>query len=381
VARAKRRGSGEGSIFKVKGGRWAAVITLGRTQDGKQRRRRVYAKTRYEAAEQLKRLLPYSGRGTVPDAERITVTAWLERYISLVEADRRPNTLEKYKNYFSKITSEMGNTLLSKVSAYQIQHFYSQLKIKGLSPSSRQHIHDFFNASLKRALRLGLIDRNPMEAVDRPRGGRITQPRALSAEEVQRLLDAAKEERYRDALYLIVTVGLRIGEAVGLLWSDLEEDRLFIRRTASLIRGNVMLGPPKTERSKRNFYLPRDVMVMLEHQKYLQTIELSMIGERPHHMFCTSQGTAINPNNLRRAYRRMVENAGLSKLRVHDLRHTFTTLARDAGLDLEVVASVLGQDPRVTLEVYSHVTEKRKRKASLELSELLEGKRRDTHEG
>jgi integrase len=376
-----RRGNGEGSIFKTKDGRYAAVITLGRTQDGKQRRRRVYANTRYEAAEKLKKLLPYSGRGTLPDAERITVEAWLERFIKLVEADRRPSTLEKYKDYFSKITKEMGNTLLSKVSAYQIQHFYSQLKGRGLSPSSRQHLHDFFNASLKRAIRLGLIDRNPMEAVDRPKGGRVTQPRALSPEEVQKLLEAAKDERYRDALYLIVTVGLRIGEAIGLQWSDLEDDKLFIRRTASLIRGKVVFGPPKTERGKRDFYLPRDVMAMLEQQKHIQTIELSMVGERPHYMFCTSVGTPINHDNLRRAYRRMVKKAGLPKVRVHDLRHTFTTLARDAGLDVEVVASVLGQDPRVTLQVYSHITERRKRRASLELSELLAGKRRDDHEG
>jgi integrase len=377
MAGKRRRGRGEGSIFKTKDGRYAAVITLGRTQAGKQRKRRVYAKTRYEAAEKLKRMLPYSGRGTVPDAERITLEAWLERYIAMVKADRRGSTVEKYQGYFKKIVPEMGKTLLSKVSAFQIQHFYNQLKEKGLSPSVRQHLHDFLHAALKRAIRLEIIDRNPMDGVDRPKGGRVIQPRALSPEEIQKLLEAAKGERYRDPLYLIVTVGLRIGEAIGLKWSDLEGDKLFIRRTGSVVDNRVIFGPPKTERGKRDFYLPRDVMAMLEQHKYLQTVELSMIGKRPDFMFSTSMGTPINPNNLRRAYRRMVTNAGLPKVRVHDLRHTFTTLARDAGLDVEVVAGVLGQDPRVTLEVYSHLTERRKRKASLELSELLEGKRND----
>jgi integrase len=375
-----RRGNGEGSIFQTKDGRYAAVITLGRTHDGKQVRRRVYAKTRYEAAEKLKKMLPFSGRGTVPDAERITLEAWLHRYIKLVEADRRPSTLEKYHDYLKKIVDEMGKTLLSKVSAYQIQHLYSQLSSRGLSPSVRQHLHDFLNASFKRALKLGIIDRSPMVAVDRPRGGRVIHPKALSPDEIKRLLEAAKGERYGDALYLIVTVGLRIGEAVGLKWSDLEGNKLFIQRTASLLDERLVFGPPKTERGKRDLYLPRDVMEKLEHLKYLQTVELSMIGKRPEFMFCTDKGTPLYPNNLRRAYRRMVTKAGLSKVRVHDLRHTFTTLARDAGLDLEVVAQVLGQDPRVTLTVYSHITESRKRKASLELSELLEGKRRDSNE-
>ena len=86
---------------------------------------------------------------------------------------------------------------------------------------------------------------------------------------------------------------------------------------------------------------------------------------------------------MRRSFYRLIAKAGVPKIRVHDLRHTYITLARDAGIDAEVVADRVGQDVSVTMKIYSQVTEVRKRKAAYRLEDLLDDNRhlRGTYRG
>ena len=79
----------------------------------------------------------------------------------------------------------------------------------------------------------------------------------------------------------------------------------------------------------------------------------------------------MNANNVRRTFYRLVKKAGVPRIRLHDLRHTYITLARDTGLDVEVVADRVGHDVRMTTAIYSQVTDNRKRKAARDLEDLL----------
>lgn len=162
-------------------------------------------------------------------------------------------------------------------------------------------------------------------------------------------------------------------ELLALRWSDWEGDYLHIRQTLSSVDNRLIFGTPKTARSKRSLPLPRDVKEVLEQRRTEQALERNLAKRWTHHnlIFSSTVGTPTNPNNLRKVFKRLIEQAAVKKIRVHDSRHTWVTLVRDAGLDAEVVAELAGHDVRMTMAVYSKVTEERKRKAALGLENLL----------
>jgi integrase len=129
----------------------------------------------------------------------------------------------------------------------------------------------------------------------------------------------------------------------------------------------------KSDRSYRTLYLPQGAQEALAVRREEQQMEreLAMRWQETELIFSSTVGTSTHPNNFRRAFKGLIRQAGVRKIRVHDNRHTWVTLARDAGLDVEVVAERAGHDVRMTTAVYSQITEERKRKAALELDELL----------
>ncbi len=375
MGRKGRNGNGEGSIFKLADGTWRGFITLGYDLRGKQVKKWRRGKTRRQVSEKLNKIAAESGSRLVSRPEKVTVEEWLKRHAELRGREVRPRTRENYKHYLSKILPALGHLELRKLTPLQVRTFYSKMTDAGLSPSVRQHIHHFLKSGMKDALRMELIERNPLEVIDAPKGGRVVQPRVWEPEQVSAFLKVAQGERFYGAFYLMITLGLRIGEVLALHWSDLEEDRLSISRTLVVVGNKAELGPPKTERSYRTVYLSQDVLKVLEQRREEQVIERSITHSwKPNDLiFCSTVGTPVNTHNFRRTYRRLVERAEVPMIRVHDLRHTYITLARDAGIDAEVVANRVGQDVRVTMQIYSKVTESRKRKAARSLEALLHG--------
>jgi len=165
---------------------------------------------------------------------------------------------------------------------------------------------------------------------------------------------------------------LRIGELLALRWSDWEGERLHVRQSLAVVNNRPIFARPKNRRS-RTLYLPPGVQSALARRQAEQAIEreLATRWDSAELIFSSKVGTPMNPHNFRRAFKSLIARAGVPAVRVHDNRHTWVTLARDAGLDVEVVAERAGHDPRMTILLYSRVTDERKRKAAIELEDLL----------
>jgi integrase len=365
-----RRGKGEGSIFRRKDGRWTAFVTLGYGPDGRQRKKWVYGPTRRAVAEKLAGLMTSSGSRIVQAPERVTVAEWLTRYAELRGQDKKPRTRENYRHYLKKILPVLGHVQLGKLTTLQVREFYGELG--ALSPSVRQHLHDFFSSAMKDAVKLELARENPLTLVDRPRGGALSEPEVWTSEEARRFLGAAEGHRLYPAFYLLLALGLRIGELLALRWTDWEGERLYIRRTMST-SGRPEFGTPKTERSKRMLYLPAGVRGVLEQRRRDQRAERDLAKRwlETELIFASTVGTPTQYSNFRRAFNELIERARVPRIRIHDNRHTWVTLLRDAGVDAEVVAERAGHDVSMTMGLYSKVTDERKRKAALELEDLL----------
>jgi integrase len=222
------------------------------------------------------------------------------------------------------------------------------------------HIHRAFSKALKQAVAEGLIPRNPAAPVKPPQP-RQEEIRPLNREQIRALFDAASGERL-EALYIVaVTAGLRRGELQGLKWEDLdlEAGMLQVRRTLSEPKGGYIFEAPKSGKGRNIRLTKRAIAAIREHRKCQLEERLHKAGlwREEGLVFPSAVGTPLWGGNLNRAFKAMLQRAGLPKsTRFHDLRHTCATLLLKQGVNPKFVQELLGHaDISLTLNVYSHV--------------------------
>src|SRR5215218_3671958 len=253
----KRRGNGEGSITRhKKSGLWMARYTV-ETPTGP-KRRTIYADTRKEAAEKLAKALSDRADGIVVDDKNLTVGEYLDRWLSdCVRGTVRDSTYSRDKYLVTNhIKPSIGRVKLKNVNALQVQSLYRERLDSGLSCSTVQKIHHVLHKALAQAVRWNLIPRNPADNVKAPRPT-PKEMHPLSASEAHKLLEAARGDSLEALYVLAIHTGMRQGELLGLKWEDvdLEGGVVRIRRTLTRNKGRLLLGEPKTKKSRRTVRL------------------------------------------------------------------------------------------------------------------------------
>lgn len=356
--------SQRGQIIDRGPNRWLVRATLGR--DPKTGRRRLHSKTvhgtKREAQQYLTKVLREIDEGAYVHQSRVTVREALDDWLDTVARQRvSERTLRDYRRNLERyIYPALGERRLQALRPFEIQKVYAEMIDRELSPRTVRAAHAPLHSALENAVRWRLIPQNPSKLVDLPKIVRAER-RVLSAEEARTFLDHAAEDRHGTLWAVLLTTGLRPGEALGLQWRDLEDDRLRIRR--SLKRrsdGGWELSAPKTPQSRRSVTLPGTLVRTLSGHRAGQARGRLKIGaEYEDHdlIFCTSRGTPLDlPNITRRYFYPLLERAGLPRIRVYDLRHTCATLLLAANAHPKVVSERLGHSSvTLTLDTYSHV--------------------------
>ena len=180
---------------------------------------------------------------------------------------------------------------------------------------------------------------------------------------------------------MVLALGLRQGEALGLRWTDVDLERgtLRVQKQLQRIDGKLQLTEPKTERSRRTIALPGFALDALRGHRVRQLEERLVAGEQwqDHGLvFPSTNGTPLDPRNMVRQVHELLDRAGLPRKRFHDLRHTCATLLLVQGADLRVVMDVLGHSQiSLTANTYQHVVESLKRDAADRMQALFAGRR------
>ncbi len=181
-------------------------------------------------------------------------------------------------------------------------------------------------------------------------------------------------------IYLALATGARLGELLALRWREVDLDRgnLQVIRTARRITGKgIAYSEPKTHRSRRPVALSGEtVQVLREHWRAQaeRRLELGPTYADNGLVFASLTGHPLDDSNLRRAFRRTLADAGLPRLRFHDLRHSAATLMLRAGVHPKVVSERLGHATvGITLDTYSHVLPDLQRDAAEALDAVLQG--------
>lgn len=176
----------------------------------------------------------------------------------------------------------------------------------------------------------------------------------------------------------MVTTGLRVGEATALRWEDIDLDAgaAMVRQTLHRQRGQGMvIGPPKTDRSRRRVYLATNVVVALRQRQWAQKEEALASGRSwaaTELAFTTVEGTPFDPGYLLQELHCLLKRADLPTIRVHDLRHTAATYLLSTGTHPKVVQEMLGHSSiTLTMDTYSHVLPAMHRQAASEMDALF----------
>jgi integrase len=351
-----RRGPGEGSIRERKDGTFEARLVV----DGK--RLSFYGETRREVQQKLREAKRQAEQGKLIGQSRQTVAQYLEGWLTdHVSLSRRPKTIESYALNIQRLVPHLGHLRLDRLKSAHIQQAYAQLLASGLSARSVEQAHAVLRCALQQAVREGILPYSPVAAVTPPHPERH-EPDPLTPEEIEQLFSVTTEDRLHALWVLLITTGLRLGEASGLTWEqlNLEEGTFQIRQAVQRQnRKGLVKVPVKTERSRRPLYLSASPIKTLCTHRERQQREYAEAGMTWSHkvlVFSTATGDPLDPGHIRHALHRALAQIGREAIRVHDLRHTCASyyLLRDT--HPKKVQELLGHSTiTLTLNTYSHL--------------------------
>ena len=236
---------------------------------------------------------------------------------------------------------------------------------KGLSAKTVRNLHQTLSSALDLAVQQRLIPSNPAAGCALPRAER-QEIRTLTTDQLNAFFREAKASGVLELYYLDLATGLRRGELLGLRWEDIDwqHRELHIRRQLARVGGKVTEAPLKTKNAYRTLPLGEDTIGILAQQK-------EKVGTSPW-VFPGPAGGPLSPDSVLHMLHRVLERAGLPRLRFHDLRHTFATLALQNGIDVKTVSGMLGHySAGFTLDTYAHVTTPAQRQAAALMRDLL----------
>ncbi|MDW8008340.1 MAG: tyrosine-type recombinase/integrase [Chloroflexota bacterium] len=366
---------------------WSVRVYMG--YDSRQKKRtyiRVTVRGTYKDAQRVRaELLRRRDEGRLGQARgtgRVTVAAYLERWLAMREGGLAPATVEGQRIVVQHhLVPVIGHLRLRELTPMDVQAVLLRARERGLGQGSVRNIHAVLRQALNDAVSMGLLPDNPCARV-RPGVYRPRRPELPSPEGLARLLREVEGSPVGPAIALIAATGMRLGEALGLRWGDVDLERRLVqvRRTLSRTSGGVHERGAKAG-SDRTIPIGDMACRALERQAAAWR---QMMGREPSpgdYVFVREGGAPESARRVQYYLGQAAARLGMAGLRVHDLRHLVASLLLGHGVSVRVVAELLGHRvPSTTLDVYSHVLAGGSEEAMRLLDRLVGGEGRETGE-
>lgn len=394
-----KRASKEGTIYKktvMRSGKeysyWEAQVSIGYDPGtGKRIRKTFTGKTQKEVRAKMQAASVAVENNDYFEPSRSTLGQWIDIWLDQYCGDVKYQTLKHYRAQCeTHIKPALGAIKLADLSTEQIQAFYKKLEKTGktitrkdketgktiterepLSPKSIKNVHSILSKCLNVAIDLNYLKYNPSSKTKRPK---VTHKEIvpLTDDQVREFLSILESEQYCDLYKVIIFLGLRKAEALGLTWDSIDFKTGNIKINKQMQRrpikdGGYTIASVKSDRVRILAATPY-VLSALQHRRIEQeqqkkdagdswSVFRTPAGKKMDLVFTDDLGRPINPKVAYLHYKKLARILGADESRVHDLRHTYAVMSLQNGDDYKTLQTNLGHaSAAFTLDVYGHTS-------------------------
>lgn len=343
--------------------------------DGNGETKSIYAKTLDGLRKKEEQIFKEISVGV--SRTSVTLNEQIELYLEL-KVNLADSTRENYWYYYKHVIkdSSLGNMKIIDMRKTDILRFYKSLADDDYSIGTIKIMHKIIHPALQLACEDSIIYRNPSDGCTKDYTDDMEKKYALTMEEEQEFLDRVSSrprmKRYYPMYAILLKVGLRISEAVGLTWDDVDMDKREININHQVqyrkIKGTMKFyaSDTKTEAGNRIIPMTDDVYKLFLEQRKIclatkKDADFEVDGYKNFVFVSHVTGKCMNHSNIRRMMRTLValndnREVQLPNISPHILRHTALTRLAEAGCDIKVLQYLFGQtDIRITMRVYNHI--------------------------
>ncbi len=357
----------KGTVRRRSNGDWEYRFDAGVDPlTGKRRRPgRSGFKTRRDAEQALRAAIGAHEHGRSVRASSRTVAHFLEEWQAAIKPSVRPTTWANYRNYLRfYVVPQIGDTRLQDLTPVRLNLLYGHLmdhgRLRGeggLAPKTIVNIHRMLHRALRDAVRWDMTPRNAADDAQPPRSRR---PRITvwEPEQMGRFIDQVRGDRFFALWLLAATTGMRRGELAGLLSTDIDFKHAQVTPSTPRVSvdGRVGESDTKTEAGHRLMALDPQTLQALREYVDMWAEERRLLGQPTKLLFVWPDGTPVHPDTVTALFGRHLVAAGLPKIRLHSLRHSYASAALKSGVSPKVVSERLGHaSVAFTMQTYMHV--------------------------
>ena len=295
---------------------------------------------------------------------KITLDEWYQTWLEEYKKNRvKVGTYTNYEKYYhSIIKKRLGSRQISDIRGEHIQKLYNDLVKEEYALSSIKIVSSVLNGCLNQAMKNGLIERNPVKLAELPRQtGKKKERIAMTKRQQELFMEYAKESYLYHFFAVMLRTGMRRGEMQGLKYSDIDKKQnvIHVRRTLKYIeKQGYIEDTPKTRTSTRDIPLTVATVEHIEAQRKYWNFKVAKMDQ---YLFCNEEGNPLSreriQSELDRTVKRIQEDGhDFPRITSHVFRHTFATRAIEAGMQPQVLKTILGHSSlAMTMDLYSHV--------------------------
>ena len=301
--------------------------------------------------------------GTFVERSNLSLDEWFSTWLDEYKKNRvKIGTYNSYLNYYaSLIRRPLGGMCISSIRGDNVQKLYNDLTEAGYALSTIKIVSVLLNGCLQQATRNGMIERNPVKLAELPRQTERKPRQVLTKEQQALFMEYAKKSYLYNFFAVMLRTGMRNGELRGLKFSDIDRSKnvIHVQRTLKYIDGSGYFeDTPKTMSSRRDIPLTADTLRLITKQRGYWGFG----AERPNrYLFCTKQGEPLSRDRVQSEIDKIVKEIQkdghpFERITPHVFRHTFATRAIEAGMQPQVLKTILGHSSlSMTMDLYSHV--------------------------
>lgn len=315
-----------------------------------------------DAEDHLRKVGREIRAGKYTPESKITVQEAVNNYLERGRSRWSSNTYASYMQVAEmRLIPYLGKVRLSELTAWQVQDWIDELTANKYKPSSVRNSRIVLMGTCKEAVRLGILQINPVSGTQMPKQKK-RKPTIWSADEIDSVMNAVKNNAMMTAFYAVaLTSAMRPGELRNLKWKHIDFDEKTILCEVSVTRDENFrqIEGTSTKTGKSRFIAlsgsAEEALLAYRQEQVARRLKTGKWADRDL-IFDRGDGRLMPGETMHWKHRLAIAAAGVSSIRLHDLRHSAVTHLLRSGVPLEVVSKMLGHASlAITIDVYGHI--------------------------